>query len=215
VAASKDRAGRAKAKLEGAILDAAETLFGRHGPDGVSFRQVAAAAGTANNFAVQYHFKDKGTLVRAIYERRLPSLEARRGVLLNEVVRQKRQGDVRALVHVLHRPIVDEIDVEGRRSYAAFLLGMRLFGELEASWAQVTGSAPLTLHVVDLIRVALNTPPEPLLLERLNAAAALFLTAVVDWDRRAGMDLGAPDPDFGPLSRTLDFCAAGLTMPFE
>src|SRR5215470_8750592 len=51
------------------LLDAAERLFAERGVDGVSLREVNAAAGERNNAALYYHFHDRDGLVRAIVER--------------------------------------------------------------------------------------------------------------------------------------------------
>jgi AcrR family transcriptional regulator len=76
------------------IVIAAERLFARHGIDGVSLRQIGAAAGNGNNSAVQYHFGSKRDLVQAIYEYRLSRLHARREAL----VAARSPDDVRSWV---------------------------------------------------------------------------------------------------------------------
>ena len=63
------------------LILAAERLFGNHGVDGVSLRQIVAEAGAANNSAVQYHFGSKDGLVQAILEYRIPQLMQRRRLL--------------------------------------------------------------------------------------------------------------------------------------
>jgi predicted TIM-barrel fold metal-dependent hydrolase len=130
-----------KRSSQEAILDAAEILLGRHGPDGVSLCQIAAAAGSANHFAVQYHFKTKEGLIREIFERRLRSLEAKRGRLLASVARRGCGHDAGTLLEVLLRPIADEYDAYGQRSYAAFLLGLRVFSQVGEHWAGSRDSA--------------------------------------------------------------------------
>ena len=52
------------------ILDAAEKLFGRHGFDGTSLRDITAEA-HVNLAAVNYHFQSKEALIDALIERRL------------------------------------------------------------------------------------------------------------------------------------------------
>lgn len=64
------------------LLLTAERLFGEHGIDGVSLRQIAAQAGSSNNSAVHYHFGSKKRLIEAIFTHRLPQLEQRRALLL-------------------------------------------------------------------------------------------------------------------------------------
>jgi len=63
------------------IVEVAERLFALHGIDGVSLRQIAAAAGTANNSAVNYHFGSKEGLIAAIFQYRLPQLTSERKML--------------------------------------------------------------------------------------------------------------------------------------
>jgi AcrR family transcriptional regulator len=72
-------AGRSASALR--LVLAAERLFALHGIDGVSLRQVAAEAGSANNSAVHYHFGSKDALVAAIFEHRLPQIVRERRLL--------------------------------------------------------------------------------------------------------------------------------------
>lgn len=51
------------------LLDVAERLYAEHGLSEISNRQVAQAAGQANNSAVAYHVGTKADLVAAICER--------------------------------------------------------------------------------------------------------------------------------------------------
>ena len=67
------------------LIDAAEDLYGRQGLDGPSLRQISLAAGTSNNFAVQYHFGDAAGLIHAILVKRIPRLEMERAKLLARV----------------------------------------------------------------------------------------------------------------------------------
>jgi AcrR family transcriptional regulator len=57
-----------RAASEAAILDAAVVLFAAHGPDGVSLRDVAAAAGVTHALVARY-FGSKGRLVAAVEAR--------------------------------------------------------------------------------------------------------------------------------------------------
>lgn len=101
------------------ILCAAERLFGEEGVSSISLRHIASAANQVNNFAVQYHFGDKEGLIRAIFERRLPFVENRRRRMLEDA---RRTGlTVEKLIEATFRPIVDEVDKDGRRTYARFL----------------------------------------------------------------------------------------------
>ncbi len=56
------------------ILDSAESLFAEHGFEGTSLRQITSAAGV-NLASVNYHFRSKDELIRAIFARRVePSI---------------------------------------------------------------------------------------------------------------------------------------------
>ncbi|NUP32378.1 MAG: helix-turn-helix transcriptional regulator [Streptomycetaceae bacterium] len=99
---------------------AAERLFARFGVDGVSLRQIGAAAGQRNVAAAQYHFGDKQTLLQAIYDFRLAAIDARRRELLDAVRASGSAGDVRALVEVLVVPLAEQAAAPGSH-YVRFL----------------------------------------------------------------------------------------------
>lgn len=63
------------------LIIVAERLFALHGIDGVSLRQIAAEAGSANNSAVHYHFGSKEGLIQAIFGHRLPQIISERRLL--------------------------------------------------------------------------------------------------------------------------------------
>lgn len=63
------------------LVLAAERLFAQRGIDGVSLRQIAIEAGSANNSAVHYHFGTKEGLIAAIFRHRLPQLINERRLL--------------------------------------------------------------------------------------------------------------------------------------
>lgn len=64
------------------LLDAALSLFAERGIGATSLREIRMAAGQSNTAAVQHHFGDKDGLLRALLERELPALVARRKELL-------------------------------------------------------------------------------------------------------------------------------------
>ena len=194
------------------ILDVAEQLFGLHGLDGVSLRAIGAAAGSSNNYAVQYHFGDKAQLVRAIFERRLPALEVQRARLLSAVTRDGKGGDPRALLEVVLRPIAAERDRDGRCSYAAFLVGLDHFEGDHSARMEVADMAPLTHHVVGLLAGALPQIPEALFPDRSLAAWTVFLAALVRWDRRKA-DGQAVLPRDVMIADALDSAFGALTAP--
>jgi AcrR family transcriptional regulator len=64
------------------ILNAAEKLFGLHGFDATSLRDITAEA-QVNLAAVNYHFQSKDSLIDAIVERRLEPVNRRRLEMLD------------------------------------------------------------------------------------------------------------------------------------
>ncbi|WP_026402119.1 TetR/AcrR family transcriptional regulator [Actinomadura rifamycini] len=100
------------------LLDAAERLYAERGVDAVSLREIVQAAGVRNATAVQYHFGDRAGMVRAVFARHAPEVEARRHALL-DACEAAGGGDpeaaVRALAAALVRPLTARLaDPSGR-----------------------------------------------------------------------------------------------------
>lgn len=89
------------------ILAAAESLFAHHGYNGVSLRQITAAA-HVNLAAVNYHFYDKETLYREILSRRLKQINQRRLKLLTDRELHTKDGltPLTAVIDALARPLL-------------------------------------------------------------------------------------------------------------
>lgn len=113
-----------------ALIDEAEILFARAGVDGVSLREIGSAIGSANTNVVAYHFGTKDALVMAIFRQRLASIDLRRADLLSQADRTGTGGDLIALLDVLCRPFLEQVDRNGRHSYAAFIDGVFRSGRL-------------------------------------------------------------------------------------
>jgi AcrR family transcriptional regulator len=99
-----------------ALIDTGERLFAEHGINGVSLRQISAEAGHRNTGAVRYHFGDREGLVRAIFESRLPRVNAYRRRLLDEL--DEKDALSSAVVGAFVRPLASELQY-GR--YVGFL----------------------------------------------------------------------------------------------
>jgi AcrR family transcriptional regulator len=203
---------QARPNVEDAILDAAERLFGARGPDGASLRQIAAEAGSGNNNAVQYHFRDKDNLVRAIFERRFRTLEARRGLLLAQAVRDGRERDPRTLLEIVLAPMAEEKDAEGRCSYATFLLGLRAFSQF-TRWRSSENSPPIIREVDVLLRSSLSHLPDKIFFERMEASVTAFVAGIVAWERRIAENETPRTTKEELVATLLDYVAAGMTAP--
>ena len=98
------------------ILEAAERLFAEFGIEGVSLRQIAAAAGQRNTSAVAYHFGSKPGLVAALYEWRMTPINARRLEMLAAAQAPTVETYVRSLVQPL-ADVLTQAEADGRPSW--------------------------------------------------------------------------------------------------
>ena len=77
----------ASAETRQRILDAAESLFTRHGINGVSLREIAAGADIRIS-NLQYHFKTREDLYHAVFERRILAINEDRLARLGSIERE-------------------------------------------------------------------------------------------------------------------------------
>ncbi len=160
------------------IIRAAERLFAARGLDGVSLREIGAAAGNGNNSAVQYHFGSKDRLVQAIFEYRLPHLDERRKML----VAQRRPGDIRSWVECYVLPVLEQGEQAGSHylSFVAMLqqhANRNVFQYIPEAFRASTG----TFH--EEARARLPDLPEPLRTHRIAQALAFSVHAAADRER--------------------------------
>jgi AcrR family transcriptional regulator len=95
------------------LIAAAEQLFAEHGVAGVSLREITRSAGARNAIALQYHFDDRAGVVRAILDKHLPAVDARRNAILDEID-ARGTADLRALAAALVRPLAAKLsDADG------------------------------------------------------------------------------------------------------
>lgn len=104
------------------LIEAAERLFAEHGIDAVSLREINRASGARNAIAVQYHFSDRAGVVRAILDKHMPDVEARRHAMLDQYEaerdaqpdRDAREAQIRTLAAALVRPLAAKLaDADG------------------------------------------------------------------------------------------------------
>lgn len=100
MAASTSAPAVRRVSTEELLIDTAEQLFGQLGIDGVSLREIAAAAGQANVNVVQYHFGNKAGLVTAILEDRVGRIETLRRERL-DAMKSAGRNDPRELLKAL------------------------------------------------------------------------------------------------------------------
>ena len=91
------------------LISAAEQLFATHGIDGISLREINRSAGARNGSALQYHFRDRDGLLRAVMVKHGREVEARRHAML-DAYEAEGQENVRALAGALVRPLAAKLD---------------------------------------------------------------------------------------------------------
>lgn len=190
-----------------AIIEAAETLFAQQGVDAVSLRQIGVAIGAKNTAVVLYHFGDKEALIEAILANRLPKFEIRRAELAKEFA--KSEPDMVAVLRALWLPLFEQQNIQGKRSYAAFLssLGRSQWGWV---WSGAGLDLPVTLELGDRIRQLIPAAAQELYWERVIASTALITTTLENIGKRGGGDRQAEQALFDDAIR---MAAAALCAP--
>ncbi len=191
------------------LIETAEALYGQHGLDGVSLRQISQAAGTGNNYAVQYHFGDASGLIRAILQKRAPEVELMRARHLAKIKEEGCLSDVRRLSEILYRPLIEHVNGRGERACARFVLalfssptGLEHTMGLSHLW-------PIADHVLDLIHAA--TPEIPLMLIRERHRLISFTVLTSVFNRRA--PYAQDDFDAALIENALDMATAATVAP--
>lgn len=101
----------------GKLIRAAEQLFAANGVDGVSLNEIKRAADQRNAMALQYHFGDRAGLLRAVLDKHLPAVDARREVLLQQY-EDSGAADLRSLAAALVLPAAAKLaDPDGGREF--------------------------------------------------------------------------------------------------
>ena len=99
------------------LLTAAERLFAERGIDAVSLREITRESGARNAIALQYHFDDRAGVLKAIFDKHVPEVEARRHAMLDEY-EARGEPDLRALASALVRPLAAKLgDRDGGREF--------------------------------------------------------------------------------------------------
>ncbi len=165
-----------------ALIEAAERLFGQHGIENVSLRQITLEACAGNNSAITYHFSDRAKLVSAIWEHRLPQLDAARRELLNRMAEQRTHHDPQAVLEALVLPNYELRDASGVHRYAAFFRHAMRWLPGEAIRNSKLHATPASQEALSLYH-ALRPDVSPALLNyRLRHASCMFFDMIFERD---------------------------------
>jgi AcrR family transcriptional regulator len=159
------------------ILDAAEELMAERGAFAVSLRDINAASGQRNASAVQYHFGGREGLLRALVERHMTVVDARRNAMVDALEAEGRTGDVRALVRAVVEPLAERLTTPGGRRYLRILPQLAGYDEGEGSFAMANRSLVRVGHHLKVCTVEL---PPRLVAERTAQVTSFLLQALAD-----------------------------------
>jgi len=187
------------------ILAAAEELFATHGVDGVSLREVTRASGTRNTVGLQYHFKDRSGVLRAILTKHLVDVDARRHALLDQCEADG-AGDLRAMTAALVMPLAAKLaDPDGGPAF------LQIYAELlnrpRGEETLAIGQVPTSLDRWRA-QVAPLLHPEAVRLHRRFTAIRL---AAAELGRRAASGPHTDDRLF--VGHLIDLVTAVLAAP--
>jgi AcrR family transcriptional regulator len=157
------------------ILDTALRLFATQGVAAVSLREIRLAAKQRNAGALQYHFGSKEGLLRALLERELPPLVARRRVLLAEAVAST---DLRAVAAIFVLPFA-ELATGSDHERSVVLLLSELHDDVTLSFSQILELVGETAigDAAGLMRARITGISAAIVTERLTVAHSIFLHA--------------------------------------
>ncbi|MBL7489442.1 TetR/AcrR family transcriptional regulator [Frankia sp. AgB1.9] len=160
------------------LLITAERLFAENGLAGVSLRQIAAAAGSANTSAVHYHFGTKDRLVEAIFAYRLPQLLERRALLKARLAPDDLRGHLEA--HLL--PTLELAESPGN-AYASFIEQLQRSPESRRVFATQPDIHRAVKAFLGDIRQLLPTIPAALVVQRAVQIQSLSINAAAERER--------------------------------
>ena len=175
--------------------------------NGVSIRQIAREGGSANPSVVAYHFGDKSSLLKAVITHRLPSIDERRGALMDALFGQTSDPGLRSLIDALYRPFFEQKNVMGKRSYAAFVAELLRANEIDIRTSLIA-DFPATQDILAQLRHRTGKLSPLLFDQRIFLASALIFAALRQIDQ-----IGASDAENDNLfENAMDAAAAVIGL---
>lgn len=187
------------------LLDAAELLVAERGVEGVSLREIGAAAGQRNNSAAQYHFGSKAGLLAAVLERRMGPINSRRLELLDKLD----DDDVAGLVDAWFRPFAEAVLVDPPTGYARFIAQVVTHPAFEGFRAEHRDGVMAGLTGVgDRLLAALDHLPRDVAVDRIRLAGVAAVHTLAE--REARCAAGQPAGDVADVMTNLVDALTGL-----
>jgi AcrR family transcriptional regulator len=191
------------------ILDAALRLFAERGIEAISLREIRLAAGQRNAGALQYHFGSKDGLLKALLERELPPLVARRRALLAVA---EQSGELRQAAAVFVLPFA-EFATGNPEQQAVVMLLNQLHDDVNLSFSQIMNLVGDTAigEAADLLMRRLDHIEPALLSERITVAHSIFLHAAATRARGGSRERHLDDATF--QANLVDMFLGALIAP--
>lgn len=177
-------------KARETLLDAAEELFAKYGVDAVSNRKIAEHVGTHNHSAVAYHFGNREELIRALLDRHLHSMDARRAQLLAGL---PHHAGLREVIACRILPWVEQLATMPQPSWRAqFLYQVRSVPSVAAVLASSFEKNDMLDELFVRLRVDLEDVPAAVLRARAGVLGhmALGICAEFEAQLNAGTQQG-------------------------
>jgi len=203
------------------LLLAGSRLFGEHGFEAVSLRQLTSEA-EANLAAVSYHFGSKEGLIDNLIMRCLEPLQQRRIALLDEIEASSDPDPVpiEEILHTFLLPLVERATANDAWGGEGFL---KLMGRCtgERGYRLPEAAMPIVQTVAARYGAAIGKTlpdlPEDVILWRLHftfGVLAHTLQHREDLDRITGGRTGNPDHE-RIVALVVEFCRAGFRAPYK
>lgn len=195
------------------MIEVAERMFAERGIDGVSMRDVAAAAGQKNNSAVQYHFGGRDGLVLEVFRRRMKEINLSRAAFLGRLDEEGRGGDVRGLVEAVVLPLADYLRTSGVDSYYAQFIA-RVSPSVDIVNAELSEVTQASREVSTRLMRALGHLPRRVAVVRVDLMLNMAVSALAVYEQRRNSGNPVVDADFDETVRHLiDMAVGALEAP--
>ncbi|HEY9315702.1 TetR family transcriptional regulator [Williamsia sp.] len=165
------------------LIESAERLFAERGYNAVSLNDIRQAADQHNASAISYHFGSKANLLQAVFEHRLPSINADRNEVVATLYRDATPPTTRAALWATVRPLANTLG--GGNHYVGVLDQLLTAGLLTEHFMAIDASVNESGRVVvEALRTSVaHLPPEAAEL-RLELVFKSMLRHLADLGRK-------------------------------
>ena len=204
------RTKQADSETRRLLILAGERLIGEKGIEGISLREVNAAAGQKNKSAAHYYFGTKLGLVEAIYNYRMQQVNDRRLCMLDHA-----DNDVRALIEAWVYPMVEVMNEPDSGShYIRFLARVSTHADNNVRKLWFGDHASGLQRIATGLRNKLTDLPEKIFSIRFGLVIIQLIHSLAEYERLAELSADT-DTVSSPLfvSNLVDVLVAALQAP--